>query len=150
MVPSRRAFLYGAGVAVASSLAGCAGVGLGDSPQLGQLGVTNYDTQSHVVHVLLLEGDEPAYWTSKRVPAAEGDVLGTAVFEGDPAGVEPNRLLTRLDGQSLSAADRFDFAEYEADCLGLQIEIGDESRPPELSIWYTAGPDPCETTETTE
>lgn len=124
------AILRGAGIALAGSAAGCAG--LGTSPRLGDLGVTNYDTQPHVVHVLLFEGESPVYWASKRVPAAENDVLGTATFEGYPTGVDPSRLLARLDGQSLSAAERFDFSAYQADCLGLQIEIGDEARPPEL------------------
>jgi hypothetical protein len=142
---SRRAILHGVGIALRGSVAGC--VGLDTSPRLGDLGVTNSDTQPHVVHVLLLEGEDPLYWASKRVPAAEDGVLGTATFEGYPTGVDPGRLLARLDGQSLSAAERFDFAAYEADCPGLQIEIGDEARPPELSIWYTTGPEPCETAE---
>jgi hypothetical protein len=141
MVPSRRAVLRGAGIAFAGSVAGCAGTGA--TPRLGDLGVTNYDTQPHEVHVLLFEGEDPVYWTSIRVPAAEGDVLGTAVFDGQPTGVEPSRLFARLDGQSLSTAERFDFSAYDADCLGLQIEIGDEARSPELTLWYTTDPDPC-------
>jgi|GEM_PF-1530872 len=144
MAPSRRAVLRGAGIALAGSVAGCAGVGVSGTPRLGDLGVTNYDTQPHDVHVLLFDGKDPVYWLSKRVPAAEDDVLGTTVFDGYPTDVEPSRLLVRLDGQSLSAAERFDFSAYDADCLGLQIEIGDEARPPELTIWYTTGPDPCE------
>jgi len=143
MVSSRRAVLHGTGVALAGGVAGC--VGLGGSPRLGQLGATNYDTRPHVVHALLFEGDDLVYWMSERVPAAEDGVLGTALFEGYPSGLEPSRLLVRLDGQSLSAADRFDFAEYDADCLGLQVEIDDEGRPPELSVWYTTGPESCET-----
>lgn len=142
MVLSRRALLHGAGVSLVGSVTGCAG--LGTTPQLGQLGVTNYDTRSHAVHVLLFEGESLVYWTSKRVPPAEGDVLGTAVFEGYPSEPDPGRLLVRLDGQSLVAAERFDFAEYDVDCLGLQLEIGEEGRSPELSIWYTAGSDVCE------
>jgi len=141
MGSSRRAVLRSAAVALTGGVAGCSGVST--SPRLGALGVTNYDTQPHDVHVLLLR-EEPVYWASKRVPAAEDGVLGTAVFDGYPTGVEPSRLLARLDGESLSAAERFDFSEYDADCLGLQIQIGDEARPPELTIWYTAGSEPCE------
>jgi len=146
MASSRRTFLRGVAVALTGSVAGCAAA-LGNSPQLGQLGVTNYDAQAHEVHVLLFEADEPVYWMSKRVPAAEDGVLGTAIFEGHPSDLEPSRLLARLDGQSLAAAHRFDFSAYDADCLGLQVEIGEDHRPPELSIWYTGGPEPCGTAE---
>ena len=142
--PSRRTILRGASLAVLGSLAGCAGR-FGNSPRLGELGATNRDARPHTIHVLLLEADSPVYWTSKRVPAAGPDGLGTATFEGYPDGVEPDRLLVRPDGRPLAAAERFDFAEYDADCLGLDVEIGD-GRPPSLSIWYTAGSAPCRTT----
>jgi len=140
----RRTVLRGAGLVFLGSLAGCAGR-FGNSPRLGELGATNYDTRPHTIHVLLLEADSPVYWTSKRVPAAGLDGLGTATFAGYPDGAEPDRLLVRPDGRSLAAAERFEFGEYDADCLGLDVEI-DDGHPPSLSIWYTAGDAPCRTT----
>jgi hypothetical protein len=148
--PNRRTILRGVGTALLGGIAGCAGSPLGNSPQLGHLDVTNYDDREHTVHVLLLESAEPTYWASTRVPPADDDGLGTATFEGYPADARPDRLLARLDGESLSAAERFEFGEYDADCLGLQIEVGGDRTPPDLSIWYTAGSDPCERTGTAE
>ena len=137
----RRALLRGAGVALAGSLAGCSA--LDDPSQLSALDATNHDTTPHVVHVLLFEDESPVYWASKRVPAATDGVLGAATFDGYPSGVEPTRLLARLDGQSLSAAERFDFTAHDADCLGLQLHVDAEASSTDLSLWYSAGP--CET-----
>jgi hypothetical protein len=145
MVPTtRRRLLQCVGTAFASGVAGCAGVGR--PPRLGELAVTNYDTRSHRVDVLLLEdgADDPAYWSSKRVSAAEADVLGTAAFEGYPTDVSSTRLYARLDGQPLSAASRFDFAAHDGDCFGIQLEVDDERRPPDLSVWYTTDTVRCE------
>lgn len=148
--PTRRAVLRSAAPALLGGLAGCSGAVFGNSPQLGSLGVTNYDARPHTVHVLLIESDDPLYWASTRVPPADEDGLGTATFEGYPSDARPDRLLARLNGESLSAAERFDFGAYDADCLGLRIQVGDDRSPPRLSIWYTAGPDPCEATGTAE
>ncbi|WP_435066817.1 hypothetical protein [Haloplanus sp. C73] len=143
MVLSRRALLRGAGVALAGSLAGC---GMPDTPsQLGALDVVNPDTQSYTVHVLLFEGESLVYWASKRVPAATDDELGTATFDGYPEGIEPTRLLARLEGGSLSTAARFDFTAHDADCLGLQLEVDEEATPTDLLVWYTTDPEACET-----
>jgi hypothetical protein len=138
---TRRRLLRLAGTALASGVAGCAGGGR--QSRLGDLAVTNYDARPHHVHVLVLEDDDPAYWASTRVPAAEGDVLGTATFEGYPTDVTSHRLYARLDGEPLAASERFEFAAHDADCIGVQIEIGDDRRPPELSIWYTTSTDRC-------
>jgi len=135
---------------VLGSLAGCAGSAFGDSPQLGHLDVTNYDARAHTVHVLRLESDAPVYWASKRVPPATDDEVGTATFEGYPTDARPDRLLARLDGEPLAAAERFEFDAHDTDYLGLLIGIGDDRVPPGPSIWYTAGSDPCDGTGTAE
>ena len=145
MVPTtRRRLLRCAGAALVGGVAGCASAGR--SPRLGELAVTNYDTRPHRVHVLLLEdgADDPAYWASTRVPAAEGDVLGTATFDGYPTDVAATRLYARLDGRPLSGAERFEFAAHDATCFGIQLEVGDERRPPDLSVWYTTDGARCE------
>lgn len=144
MTPTtRRRLLQCTGAALVGGVAGCAGTG--GSPQLGELAVTNYDTRSHLVHVLLLEdgASDPAYWSSTRVPAAEDGVLGTAAFEGYPTDVSSTRLYARLDGQPLSGGERFDFTAYGADCVGIQLEVGDEHSRSELSLWYTTDAERC-------
>jgi len=138
MAPTTRRRLLQCTGAALGGIAGCAGDG-GRSPRLGKLAITNYDTRSHLVDVLLLEDgdDDPVYWSSRRVPAAEADVLGTATFEEHPTNVASTRLYARLDDRPLSSGARFDFAAHDADCFGIQLEVGDDRRRPELLLWYT-------------
>jgi len=143
VLTTRRRLLQSAGAALGGGVAGCAGAGR--SPRLGELAVTNYDTRPHRVDALLLEdgADDPAYWASTRVSAAEADVLGTATFESYPTDVTSTRLYARLDGQPPSEVERFEFAAHDADCFGIQLEVDDERRPPDLSIWYTTDAARC-------
>jgi hypothetical protein len=146
------------------------GFGSSSPPQLGQIDATNYDGDPHTVHVLLLEGSEPVYWASKRVPAASDGVLGSVTFEGFPTDRGEYVLHVRSDERERSEWEEFDVAAYDASCLGIQIEIGGTegvddtgtatatntgtaqragTDPGAVSIWYTTDSQVCASGTTT-
>jgi len=137
-----------AGMASVGGLAGCvtSDEESSEPSRLAELTVSNHDPRQYTVHVVVLEDGEPVYWDSKQASPAEDGQLGGATFEGYPT--EPGHyvLHARLDDQPESEWKRFDFAEYDTPCLGLNIAIGDatDGRVGELSIWYTTSPRVCE------
>lgn len=148
---SRRRLLNLAGGAAAVGLAGCSGGGddgeaAAETTRLGELAVTNFDADPHTVHAVFLEENDPVYWRSKRVPGAEEGTPQDVVFDGYPTDPENNVLHVRLDGQSRSAWQRFDFGEADVACLGLNVRIGDFAgdRDDELSLWTSGNPRECE------
>lgn len=148
---SRRRLLNLASGATAVAVAGCTG-GRGDGgaaadpTQLGELAVTNFDADPHTVHVVFLAEDDPVYWRSKRVPAADDGDPQDVVFENYPIEPEDHVLHVRLGGQSRSEWQRFDFDETDTACVGLNVRIGDfvGDRDDELSLWTTGNPRECE------
>lgn len=129
-----------------SGLAGCNAVEESPASRLGELSVANHDTREHRVHLVLLESGDSVYWRSKRVSAATEDELGGAVFEGYPTDSGEYELHVRRDGDPRSEWAAFDFADHDAPCLGLSVQIGDttDERTGEVSVWYTTNPRVCE------
>jgi hypothetical protein len=144
---TRRTALRSGGAILAGGLTGCTEFDQESSrtPRLGELVVVNYDSRSHMVHVLLLVDGDPVYWASKEATPREDGMLGGAVFEGYPT--EPGNyvLHVRIDNQRRSEWARFDFGEYDVSCLGIQIAIGDlnGTHPGDVSIWKTTNPHEC-------
>ena len=143
----RRSLLRAAGLAMAGSLAGCAMTGQQSSPppQLGSLDVLDFDPGAYTIHALLLDDESPVYWATERVIAADGNDVGGAVFEDYPKEPGEYVLHVRLDGTPRSTWEQFEFAEYDASCLGLSVHIGGEDVDAgSLSIWKTRNPRECE------
>ena len=151
---TRRSALRVAGGATAAALAGCLGGGSsgdgdgdGDGDDaaetltLGELAVTNFDTNPHTVHVVFFDDEDPVYWRSREIAAAE-DGPEDFVLEGYPSEPGEQVLHVRLDDQPAAKWVRFDFGESDASCLGLHVRIGDfsEDRGDELSIWKGDNP----------
>ncbi len=153
---TRRRLLNLAGGGLAVGLAGCSGGGNGEddgdadsaeSLQLAQLAITNFESTAHTVHVVFLDGEDPVYWRSRDVAAAAEGVPEEEVLDGYPADPTDHVLHVRLDDQSPSNWKRFEFAETSADCLGLNLRIGDfedGGSEGELTVWTTEDPGNCE------
>lgn len=153
---SRRRLLNLVGGGAAVGLAGCSGGGDGEddgdaasseSLQLAELAVTNFESQPHTVHLVFLDGDDPVYWRSQAVAAAEEGVPQEAVLDGYPGAPAEQVLHVRLDDGAPSEWKRFDFAEVGSDCLGLNVRVGDfdgGGGEGELTVWTTDDPGNCE------
>lgn len=144
---TRRRALQIVGAASVSGLAGCTALTQESSEKarFGELTVTNYDSRQYTVHVVVLEGNELVYWDSKQTTPAEDGQLGGAEFEGHPTDPGDYVLHARLDGQSRSESKQLEFSDYEASCLGININIGNlsDERAGELSIWKATNPRLC-------
>lgn len=142
---TRRTVLRLGGAITAGGLAGCSTIRRGEPSRLGKLTAENFDTEPHVVSVLLLEGETPAYWARRSVPAARGDSVGGAVFEDHPPEPVDYVLYARVDDHPRSEWGRFDFGEHDAPCLGIVIQIGDVTEATDdPTIWYTTDPAVCQ------
>jgi hypothetical protein len=144
---TRRAALRLGSVTLASGVAGCLGFGQ-QSPtttELAELGVTNRTPNPQTANIVILDGDEPVYWQTKQVPAAEGDEGGAVSFEGLPTDPADYVVHVRINSQPESEWERFDSAAYDASCLSLRVTIGlvDSADSTDVGIFYTADESAC-------
>lgn len=141
---TRRSVLRLGSVALAGGAAGCLGSDRQSSTasRLAEVGAVNHTPNQQTAHVMILDGDEPVYWQSRQVSAADGDSLGGARFDGLPTEPEQYVVHARIDSQSASGWERFDCGEHDVSCLSLRVHIG-RSEPTELSIWYSGDPSNC-------
>ncbi|MFC7202427.1 hypothetical protein ACFQJC_02795 [Haloferax namakaokahaiae] len=142
---TRRRLLHLGSVALMGGVAGCSSAAEPPHPTLGELDVVNFDSTSYTVHVLLFRAGDVVYWASEPVEPATDHTLGGARFDGYPT-ESIDELVVRRDDQPKPEWERFDLTEYETDCLGFSIHIGDVDRrnPGEVSIWKTTNPRECE------
>ncbi|GAA0231494.1 hypothetical protein GCM10009000_053500 [Halobacterium noricense] len=98
----------------------------------------NFDDEPHTVHVLLRRDGETAYRKSLRLKAGRSDDPSGSKFEAYPAESGADVLYAWRDDQSKDQRRKLDFSEYETECIGFQILVGDiDESAPRVSIWQT-------------
>lgn len=145
---SRRRVLAAAASLPAVGAAGCLAGDPAVTPRFGGLSVLNYDPEPYTVHVVVLEGGSPVYWASERATAATArEDPGGAVFEGYPTDPGEYVLHARLAGQPRDEWVEIDFAEFDAECLTVRLQIGEfagGAERGELSLWRSTNPRECD------
>ena len=136
---SRRTVLTLGGTALCTGLAGCATLGEASpaDTRLHELTVANHESEPHTVHVLLLEDGEPVYMASREVEGrTDPDRVPGGEFEGYPTEAGSYVLYAWRDDQPRPEWRRFDFSEYDVDCVEIAIHVGMGDVPDSyVSIW---------------
>lgn len=143
---TRRNLLRLGGTSLGLGIAGCLSSGSGsESPEpsrLVTLGVSNYEPEPCTVYVLLLEDDEPVYWNTMAADAFERDEnrTGGGTFDGYPTEPGSYVLYAWRDDQSRADWQRFDFREYDTECLGIYVKVGFAAagQSEDVSFWWTS------------
>jgi hypothetical protein len=138
----RRALLQSVAVGLAG-FGGCAALEESESgaPRLVDLTALNYDDEPHTFHVRMELDGETTYRESKRVKAAGPDDPRGAVFTGYPEESESYVVSMWRDDQPETEARTLDFAEFDSECLGVEVKLGtygESDDEPDLSIFYTS------------
>jgi hypothetical protein len=140
---TRRSLLQFSGTLCLTGLAGCATFGQQSQatlPRLGELKALNLDDQPRTVHVLIEKDRETVWQASKRMKAAPSNGATGIMFEGYPSKPAPYIVYAWKDNQSREDARSFDFSEQDAECVGLNFQIGDpgvDLENPHLAIFTT-------------
>lgn len=139
----RRVLLQSATVGIAG-LTGCTLLGSdteSQTPRLVDFNVLNFHDEPHTVHVRLDLDGETVYRESKQLAAVtEEDDSEGAVLSDYPMTAEPYLLSAWRDDQSESDARPLDFASFDTECLGVDVQVGTygvETESSRLSIHYT-------------
>lgn len=146
---SRRSVLHAGCVVGSFALSGCAGFleqSASSSPELGELSAVNFDDRTHTVHVAIYLDGASVYRESKRLEAGASEEITSARFDGLSADLAPYVVYAWKGDQSREDAERLDFADFDADCLGLSIRIGQYGADlpnPHLSIYHTTNSNVC-------
>ncbi|WP_129112859.1 hypothetical protein [Halegenticoccus tardaugens] len=138
----RRSLLRLATTAGVVTLSGCNALGGSDrkTPRLVELGATSFDDEPHTFHVRIELDGETVYRDSERLEAASSDDPVGTWFTGFPTKSNAYLLSTWLDDRPEKTAQTLDFAEYDTECLGVDVRVGtydggtDDDR---VSIFYT-------------
>lgn len=138
----RRTVLARCGAILVAGLAGCAQVtSLHSSvaPELREVTISNFDDEPHTAHVLILKDGEPVY---SDLVTVEGigprfSIIGEGEFTGLPTNPGAATLYAGVDDQETSEWKRFNFVDYNNDCVGLNLTIqSDETQQePTLSLF---------------
>lgn len=142
-MPSRsRRFVLQTAAVGALGFSGCSTFGEEsepDVPRLIDLVALSFHTEPHTFHVRLELDGEIVYEDSRAVEAASPDEEEGAVFEGYPEAPEPYVLSVWLDDTE-STTRTLEFADYDADCLAVNVFYGRYGEPPENATLrlYTA------------
>ncbi|WP_129112860.1 hypothetical protein [Halegenticoccus tardaugens] len=100
----------------------------------------SFDDEPHTFHVRIELDGETVYRESERIEATDPDDPVGAVFDGFPTKPNPYLLSTWLDDRPEKTARTLDFAEYDTECLGLNIQAGtydDEAGGDRFAIAHT-------------
>ncbi|SIR80331.1 hypothetical protein SAMN05421858_3818 [Haladaptatus litoreus] len=98
----------------------------------------NFDDEPHTVHVLLYKDGETAYRKSLRLEAGRSDDPSESKFGDYPAESGADVLYAWRDDQSEEQRRELDFSEYETECIGFKVLVGNIDEPtPRVSIWQT-------------
>lgn len=123
---TRRNTLQFSGAFLALGVAGCTEISpdSSEASRLAGLHVGNYDRESYIVHVLLVEDGEPAYWDKMEIEPVDEHRLGGGNFDGYPTDPGNYVLYVWRDDQSRSEWTQVDFDNHDRSCLDLTILIG--------------------------
>lgn len=140
----RRVFLRSATAAVGLiGLSGCSALDTrsrSETPRLVELTALNLDDEPHAFHVRIEIDGETVYRKSKRVPAGGTDEPRGVEFAGYPTRSRPYVLSAWRDDQPASEAATLDFADFESECLGVEVQFGTygtDAANPRLAILHT-------------
>lgn len=109
-------------------------------PQLVNFYAINYHDEPHTVHVRLELDGETVYRESKQTAASELEATKGAVFSDYPTATEPYVLSAWRDDRPEADARTLEFASFDTECLGIQVNIGTYGRNtenPVLSIHFS-------------
>lgn len=142
----RRAFLQSMTIGI-TGFTGCATFESQTEPQiprLVELTALNLDDAPHTFHVRLELDGETVYRESERVTAGEPEDPRATEFSDYPTRVEPYVLSAWRDDHPETGAKTLDFASYDAECLGLDVQFGtygSDAENPRLAILHTTNCD---------
>jgi len=123
----RRKVLQLSGGGLLGAISGCTALSQepAGEPDLSYIRAGNGDPVAHTLHVLILDRTDPVYSASLTVPASESGSPGGTHFADFPTHVGDHLLYVWRDSQPPSKWHEMDFREYDDECIGLVILIGE-------------------------